>query len=535
MQVQFKNSFKLYWKEIIVSLFVLVYVTINVFRIGGETLLFNLNNSISTPLAIAAVIMAMTIWRGFIVGSLNRFIWSTLTIGLTLWTIAEVWWTVAALLGQEIPYPSWADFFWIAGYVPLYFALWTRIRSIHIDIHPSQRVGLWATNIVSLGSTLIFVLFPILQNNDPAAFAESALNILYPIVDLILLILVLRMLFTFQQGMYGKVWAWLSVGFMLRAFGDLMFAYATTANLYYPDQQTNLLSTIGVDIPYNMSYLAVIVGLFALRSVLNTYRPIAGDIQKLTLVPNTHLLVFTRGDDIVTDVSRNHSAIYTNDAIKGKTISEVLGISYDDELLVLKDLKARSIFNERKFMANTRFGRKEIQVSGIVVHNPQNQYSGVMLLIRILVEEDYSLDHLLTDYEKAMICTLLSKTGTEKNEQAEIRQLLADYYRAHLKALYSRVFSEGGSIFAESFMTNLQTTVKKEGWLVELRPNSLETSNMSVSEARKALPRLLEIARKFVTTFTDEASAKSIIQETRSNIGDSALRNIAYFEAAENA
>lgn len=535
VQLLSKNSFKLYWKEIIVYLFVIMYVAINVFRIGGETFLFNLNNSISIPLALGATIMAMTIWRGFIVGSLNRFIWSNLTIGLTLWTIAELWWTGGAILGQEIPYPSWADFFWIVGYVPMYFALWTRIRSIHIDMRPSQVVGLWATNVVSLGSTIIFVLFPIVQNNEPSAFVESALNILYPIVDLILLILVLRMLFTFQQGMYGKVWAWLSVGFMLRAFGDLVFAYANTVNLYYPDQQINLLSTMGVDVPYSLSYLVIIIGLFALSNVLNTYLPVANDIQKLRLVPNTHLLVFTRADEMVIDTSRNHSQVYTEDTVKGKTIAEVLGLSAEDELLILNDLKARSIFNERQFMANTRFGQKEVMISGVVVLNPQNQYSGVMLLVRLLIEEDYSLDHLLTDYEKAMVRALLSKTGTEKNEQTEIRQLLADYYRAHLRAFYDRVFSEGGSIFAETFMTNLRATVKRQGWPVELQPNSLDASNISVAEARKALPILLETARQFVSNFTDETSARSIIQQTRSNIGDSALRNISYIETAENA
>lgn len=535
MQLLSKISFKLYGKQIAVSLFVVAYVAINIFRIGGDTFLFNLNNSISAPLALGSAIMAITIWRGSIVGGLNRFIWSNLTISLTLWTVAELWWTVAAILGQEVPYPSWADFFWIAGYVPLYLALWSRIRSIPIRMDPLQRAGLQATNIVSLGSTIVFVLVPILRNNDPSTFLESALSLLYPIVDLILLIFVLRMLFTFQQGMYGKVWAWLSMGFMLRAFGDLMFAYGTTANSYYPDQQINLLSLFGVDVPYSLSYLAISIGLFALKNVLNAYQPIAKDIEKLHLVPNTHLLVFTRADDSVMDTSRNHSEVYANDAVKGKTISKALGLSPEDELLILKELKVRKILSERPFMANTRFGQKEILISGIVVLNPEHQYSGMMLLVRLLVEQDYSLDCLLTDYEKAMVRTLLSKTGAEKNEQAEIRQLLADYYRAHLTALYHHVFSEGGSIFAESFMTNLQTTVKNQGWPVDLQPNSLDASKLSISEARKAFPILLETARQFVSNFTDESSSRSIIQKTRSSLGDTALKNVTHFEAAENA
>jgi len=533
MLTQPLSSFKLSWKHIAVSLLVVIYIAINFFRIGGNVFVINLNNFIVTPLALGVTLLSLILWRQIAVGSRNRLLWSGLTIGWALWTIAEFWWAIATLIGQEIPYPSWADFFWLVGYIPMYIALWARIRSLPKMVNPAQRTGIWATSLVSLGLTIFFIFIPILQNGDPTAILESVLNILYPLTDIILLILVLQIFFSYQQGMYGRAWNWLTLGFIFFALGDLGFAYVNTANLYYPDQQVNFLSTLGVDIPYNLSYLFVLIGLFTMQSIQRSHHAIENIHSTLTLVPNTHLLIFSYADDTVMEVSRNYGRVFSENMVKGKTIQEVLGISPEDADTLLKDIKANKIFRERKFPANTRLGQEQAWVSGIVIFSPQGEYSGVYLLLRML-NEDYSLDKLSTDHEKAMVSSILSKTGTKQKEEEEIKQLLANYYRAFLQELYNRVFAEGGSIMADVFLTKLQSVSKQHEWQVSIQPDTLlDVSALPLPETQEALPILFETAKRFVTEITDESSVNTIVQDVRSKFDEFTLGNISHFELAK--
>lgn len=520
------------WKRTAVLALVAIYIAINLFRIGSDEFIFTLNNFIVVPLAFGTTFLSFMLWRQLKAGSLNSLLWLGLTIGWAMWTIAELWWAIAGLIGQESPYPSWADFLWLAGYIPFYFALWGRFRSLPKNISSTQRAAVWILTLFLVLLAIVLVILPIIRYSDPSAIIENIISILYPLADTVLLIFVLQVLFSYQKGIYGRAWQWISFGFIIFSLADLLFSYANVHDLYYPEQQVNLLSTIGVDVPYNLSYLVWIVGLFILQYLLKTYQPTAKDVQKLQLVPNTHLLVFTKGDDTVIDVSRNYSSVYSVDSVKGKTISEVLGLSPEDESFINSEIKAKGVLKETLFRANTRAGQKEILVSGIVYLNPQKKYSGVMLLVRVLVE-DHSLDNLLGDYEKEMVRSLLGKTGTGEKEMAEIKQLLADYYATHLAALYNRAFSEGGGIFVEAFIIDLQTVAEKQGWHVKIQPNALDVSNQSISEVQKVLPLLLETARRFVSNLTSEADANVMIQETRSNFGDMALRNISHFESAE--
>ncbi len=174
----FTNPFKINWNQNLVIFSVSVYILINIFQIGGDAFVINLNNNLTNLLAVGVVLLAFILLRGSAVGVQNRLLWLGLTIGWTLWTIAEFWWAIAAMIGQEVPYPSWADFFWLVGYVPMYIALWERLRPLPRNFSSLQMTGIRASILITLGFTIFFVFIPILQNSDPSAVLESALNIL---------------------------------------------------------------------------------------------------------------------------------------------------------------------------------------------------------------------------------------------------------------------------------------------------------------------------------------------------------------------
>jgi hypothetical protein len=270
-----------------------------------------------------------------------------------------------------------------------------------------------------------------------------------------------------------------------------------------------------------------------MQSIQRSHHAIENIHSTLTLVPNTHLLIFSYADDTVMEVSRNYGRVFSENMVKGKTIQEVLGISPEDADTLLKDIKANKIFRERKFLANTRLGQEQAWVSGIVIFSPQGEYSGVYLLLRML-NEDYSLDKLSTDHEKAMVSSILSKTGTKQKEEEEIKQLLANYYRAFLQELYNRVFAEGGSIMADVFLTKLQSVSKQHEWQVSIQPDTLlDVSALPLPETQEALPILFETAKRFVTEITDESSVNTIVQDVRSKFDEFTLGNISHFELAK--
>src|SRR3989304_786352 len=109
-------SIKQYW-GILLVLLVALYIAVNLFHIGGDAFVITLNNNLANPLALGVVILATLLWRGLPLGNQSRLLWAGLAVGWALWTVAEFWWGIAALIRQEVPYPSWADFFWQLGYI----------------------------------------------------------------------------------------------------------------------------------------------------------------------------------------------------------------------------------------------------------------------------------------------------------------------------------------------------------------------------------------------------------------------------------
>src|SRR5688572_20576685 len=116
------QSLKSSWKKLFVSFFVVIYIAINFFRIGGDSFVINLNYLIVLPLVLGVTILAFRVWGQTKAGNSSRPLWLGLAIGWGMWAIAELWWAIAAAIGHEVPYPSWADFFWLLGYIPIYFA-----------------------------------------------------------------------------------------------------------------------------------------------------------------------------------------------------------------------------------------------------------------------------------------------------------------------------------------------------------------------------------------------------------------------------
>lgn len=517
MKADIRSALSAAWKPALAWILILAYVAINLFSGDGDAWIITLNNFLAVPLALGVTLLSLAIGLRLEHGGRQRRLWLQLTIGWALWTIAELWWAIAAALEQEVPYPSWADLFWLAGYVPLLLALRERIRSLPAQMQIFKRIGMWVFDLTMTLGTLVLVLIPLILSSESLILPATVLDLLYPLLNLALLILVARLFVTYQQGRYGRVWAWLAMGFFVSALADLGFSYANLIGAYYPGQQINLISTLGADIPYNLSYAFMLIGLLQMSHLERAFQPAADARPALEPVPNTHILLFLSGENRVIEASANLPQAVTASGWPGrKSLAGTLGLSRKDENAILAAIQQDGLLRERKFVSA---GGQSLQISGLAMRDPQGEHMGAILLVRTQARGQM-LDDRLTPYQKELLQSLLEQTGTGEVERNETLHLLTGYHETFLQAYQRRAYLEGGSILADAFVASLETTAAAGGWQVLIRPDaSLDTRRLSPEQARQALPALRRAAADFIARLIGPAEAERITKDVAMDLG----------------
>lgn len=513
---------------IVAGILVLVYVVINLFVIGGDGFVINLNNLAAPLLAIITTVFAALLFLQLRANVRSRILWGGLLAGWTLWAIAETLWFVFGYLGQEVPYPSIADLFWLIGYIPLGIGLYSRLREMPLKLTTLQKLALWGSSLVTIFITIAFVILPVFRQYDASNQLASIISIVYPLADLVLLVSVLRLLFVYRSGDYGFGWNMLITGFVLMTVADLVFAYATPLGLYYPDQKANLISTLGNSVPYNLSYLVWIFGIYALLLVLREQHPIVIDAVQPKLVPNVHMIICTKNDDTIIEVSDNLGLVFEFEKDRMKFLAELLQVPEEVTQPIIN--KIRSGENkETQIAVKNRSGElQDVFISGMATFSPTREYLGQNLLLRTLVENDYTLDDRLDEQQKPIVHYLLKNCHNE--EENEIKKLLIDYYLAYLKRLYNFVYQTAGGHMGLLFLESLRRTARDHQWQFLFDPQTTPNyADYSLKLLQDELPVLLETARRFATQMTDEKSVETEMQAISGQFSESVHKNVALY------
>jgi hypothetical protein len=253
---------------IIVTLFAVLYLVMDIVLLNRNPDAISTINAILNPfLALIVTMVAFTLTHQMGKDNPNRPLWTGLAIGWALWAIAEVLYAIPVFSGQEAAYPSAADIFWLLGYLPMLYAFMQRQRALPMELSRKNRILSWIAISVVIVFSLIFILVPILGAFDPANFIESVLNLLYPLADLILLLLVIRIFFAFTEGIYGQARFWVAIGFFAMTVSDLVYSYLASVDRYYPNGEATFMSVFVVDYTYTGSYLLFLVGLIVLQRI----------------------------------------------------------------------------------------------------------------------------------------------------------------------------------------------------------------------------------------------------------------------------
>ncbi len=204
--------------------------------------------------AVAASVATM-IWLRYDREDAPRRIWRFFSIGLWLWTAAEVTYGYSYVVLEQDPPKGLPDVFWVAAYVFFAHALLIQYRLL---ANPDKR-ELWK-RIVIVALALLGLLFLVDRALIVWLQAESELGAIvdafYPVGDLCLALIAVWLLRHFRGGAFARPW----LGLLVFSFADLLYAVIDSLGLY--DQANNAWPAI-FDTSYLAAYLVLGLGLLS--------------------------------------------------------------------------------------------------------------------------------------------------------------------------------------------------------------------------------------------------------------------------------
>jgi two-component system, cell cycle response regulator len=205
----------------------LTYVAHTAFGLGSPELDASFQDWACCVLTVAAG--ALCLARALAVSD-ERAAWFVMGAGLLAWTAGEVWWTLFLADDPNPPYPSIADVLQLAFYPASYAALLLLARSRT----ESFRSSLWldgAIAALTVAAVIATLAFQPIVDATSGGPMEVAINLAYPVGDLLLLTLVV-VVFGLNGWRPDPVWLVLGGGLALTAVADGLYLVQSATDSY---------------------------------------------------------------------------------------------------------------------------------------------------------------------------------------------------------------------------------------------------------------------------------------------------------------
>jgi diguanylate cyclase len=173
----------------------------------------------------------------------RRRAWLAFGAGLLAWSLGDVYWAIA-FGGGDAPGPSLADVGYLAFYPFAYIGLVDVIRDRARRFLPSLQ---WDGAIVGLAAASIAAAFAFdtIRSADRGSGFTVAVNLCYPIGDLILVALAAAML-TLLRGRLEIRWVLLAAGGLLIGLADTIYLLQTAHDAYVEGTVIDALWPAGI-------------------------------------------------------------------------------------------------------------------------------------------------------------------------------------------------------------------------------------------------------------------------------------------------
>lgn len=471
-----------------------------------------------------AAILYVWAWSKMASQDVAKRVWGLLALGIVLWTLAEAMWAFYEMVLQlEIPYPSVADLFWLAGYVPFYLALFLRYRSLQAVASPRQRWIVWLFVVLYTGLLTAYVILPVLEEFDASRLAEGLTNIAYPLADWGLCVLTLVIIFSLERGRFATVWRLFGAGMLLVATADLVYFYASWNGLYYPEGHVNFVSGL-LDLLFNASYLMLGLAVFAYAILGESLAPSRFNLV-LKALAKMEVLVFVNAEGHILSVSDNFMNLVRVPAKQpyiGMDLAKALGIeAARGQDLLSRILDQKSLMNYPIRIRDTRGEEKYAWLTSLLIVNEEGRRESTALVVRADPPPAGEKEFPLHEDQRMLIDYYLAKSGASRAEEDET---IRTYFLGQINLLHSLIQQYSGASIADKMLEHLSQTARLNNWQFSYAAQDIRIPEHIGGESlRDLLLPLLEDAGNYAADVTSQSMVEQEMKSLDKNLETGAL------------
>jgi signal transduction histidine kinase len=189
------------------------------FGIGGSGLDGFFSKWVSDAVVLLSAVVCM--WRAVVVRA-ERLAWALLSVGVASWAFGTVYYSVFLIDVDPLPVPSVADAFWLGLYPAVFIALAllarSRIKGVGLGLSLDGITA--ALGIAAISSAV--VVGTVLKSSTGTSKAEAAMNLAYPLCDLLMFGMVVGVL-ALSGWRLTRMWGLLAGGLAAFAVADGLF------------------------------------------------------------------------------------------------------------------------------------------------------------------------------------------------------------------------------------------------------------------------------------------------------------------------
>ncbi|MGI0082018.1 MAG: hypothetical protein ACREAF_04255 [Nitrosopumilaceae archaeon] len=251
------RSKKLRLEKYLLYSLVAVGLTIIISNYFGQETSNILSSVLFFIIPAALVILSLTMTIRFRVGGDHGKAWILFVPFVTSWFIAEQIWMVYDVIYNIDPWPSEADFFYIAGY-PILFAF-------SIFYLKPLRKAISKKLVICASIIVVITLIPALEvalgtKADPF---KVALATSYPVLDAIVLCPAIIGVVLFFKGEVNFLWSLICIAIIFNVVADTSFLILSIDDSYYVGHP--------IDILYLWAYIMFSFGVYSHLTIFRKY------------------------------------------------------------------------------------------------------------------------------------------------------------------------------------------------------------------------------------------------------------------------
>jgi hypothetical protein len=172
------------------------------------------------------------------------FVWLSFVVAMALWLGSELAWLVYPLaLGVVTPYPSIADVFGLAAYLPVMLGLVLQARPFRAAFRP-RKIAIVVVPVLVLLVVVMFGVTSEILVQKPGALVLMV-GLAYPILDLIALLVLGVCLLVFMRGTFWRPFVLLGIGLVFALSAHMLSVWANANGTYYSGHPLDLLFDYG--------------------------------------------------------------------------------------------------------------------------------------------------------------------------------------------------------------------------------------------------------------------------------------------------